>query len=106
VVLHRSGAVLEQVEGHPLEDPPALALVPVLDVAELLDQLGLQAGLLADLAPGRLLHGLALVGMALGQPEHPAPLGRELLRHDHGDLVVAHDDPAGRELALDRHQKT
>src|SRR5881397_2519027 len=57
--------VLEQEERDDLRDAPALAYVPVVRVAELLHQRGLDARLLAHLAQRGVGGRLALLGVAL-----------------------------------------
>src|ERR1700712_5294838 len=48
-----AGDVVAEVEADGLEDAPALAAVPVLDLAEALDDAGLHPGLLPPLRPRR-----------------------------------------------------
>ena len=60
----------EVVDG--LVDPRAGLDEPVFDVVERPSDADLQAGLLADLAQGRLLGGLTALGRALGQGPGPA----------------------------------
>ena len=92
VIGHVSGAVLEQVEAHQLLDLAAAPLVEIADVAELVDQLGVDARLLTHLARGRGLGSLVSVRMALGKSEHAVAGGVAFDRHDHHDVVPAHDD--------------
>ena len=77
----------QEEEAHDLEDPLAVALprgrVRVADVAELLDDPPLDAGLLAHLAHGRVGRDLAGVDLALRQ--RPDALGLPL-RPDRGDI--------------------
>jgi hypothetical protein len=89
-----AAAVLEQIEGDPLVGLlAALVLVAVADLAELLDRLGVDAGLLVDLADGGLDLGLIPVGMALGEREHA--VAGTAAGNDH-DPVVAANDHASR----------
>src|SRR6185369_5870353 len=87
---------VHQVVVDGLVDPGPALDEPVLDRVERPADADLEAGLLADLAEGRLLAGLAGVGRSLGQrPGHdvaiaPAGADDELGRA----LVVANDDSA------------
>ena len=69
VALDRERAAdgLEQVVVHELVHPPAVGREPVVDGAERRQHAALDAGLLRDLAHGRLSQGLAVLGVALGQ---------------------------------------
>src|SRR6202007_1826051 len=93
-----AGAVLEQVEADDLLDAAPLPLVGVGDLPQVVDQVGLDSGLLGDLAPGGLLRRLIPVEMALRQADHAPAVGRALNRGDHAHLPPAHDDAAGREF--------
>ena len=63
--------VAEQEERDDLDDPPAVALVPVAHVAEAARRRARATpGLLAHLAQGGLLRGLVAVRVALGQRQH------------------------------------
>ena len=92
------GAELEQEEAHALGDQPAVAAVVIADVAERLDQLGVDAALLAHLARRRLLLGLVAVEVALRQRHDACAVRRAAGGHDQQHLAVAHDDAAGRDL--------
>src|SRR5215211_5977964 len=95
------GEVLEEVEGHRLEDPDPPAAVPVLDVAEALDDPRVDPRLLPHLARGGGLLALARVRPALGERAHAGAPGRG----DHEHLAVADHHPAVGPLALNRHSR-
>jgi hypothetical protein len=94
VVVELPAHVVEQEEAHHLRDPPAAAHVPVADVAELLDERRLDAGLLAHLAQRRVGGGLGAVGMALRQGEHLAAVRGAARRDDDDAAPVPDDHPA------------
>src|SRR5262249_48031586 len=101
VVAQGAGHVAEEEERDDLEDTLAVvpaAVVPVLDIAELLDQLGVDAGLLSDFAQRRVGALLAVLDVTLRQGARGAVLhedGRQVRLAAH----VADDQAAGRELA-------
>src|SRR3954447_26095517 len=93
--------VVAEVEADRLEDPPTAAPVPVLHVAEVLDDPRDDARLLPHLAHGGGLSALAGVGAALGQrADARPPRGR-----DDEDVAVADDHAAVGALALSRHTR-
>ena len=97
-------------EAHALEDArrPPLGLaprVPVGHVAQAVDDLGFEAGLLAHLAKRRFLHALAFLDVPLGQDPHEVAAGmdaaaREAHRPFAADATA--DEPPGGELAHHR----
>jgi hypothetical protein len=84
---------------HPLVIADSFASEPVLDDADLADDLHVEAGLLRDLAEGGLLQGLAFVRSALGQA--PDTVRGAPADHDIDAVVAAKDDAPGRDGALD-----
>jgi hypothetical protein len=54
------------------------------------------------LAPRGLDRRLAGVDVPLRQREHARAVGRAPGRHDHGDLIAAHEHATRRDLALAR----
>src|SRR5215212_7647810 len=97
VVLEVARQIAEQEEGHDLPHPLPTAHVPVRHVAELLHQLGVQAGLLAHLALGRLRGRLVAEGVAFREREDLVPDPDH--RHERPSLhLPQHHAPCG-ELA-------
>src|SRR5256884_2762438 len=93
VIAHAARAVAEEEEAHDLHHPVAVAAVPVLHVAELLDQPAVDPGLLAQLAGGGVGGALAGVDVALGQGEDPPVL------HPHGGQELASPEPPQRQTS-------
>src|SRR5439155_24360655 len=90
---HAPRAVAEEEEAHDLHHPVAVAAVPVLHVAELLDQPAVDPGLLAQLAGGGIGGALAGVDVALGQGKDPPVL------HPHGGHELASPEPPQRQTS-------
>src|SRR5262249_62407367 len=90
-------------EVHLFKDLLSAELIDVLDAAQGCLELNLEPGLLAHLARRRLIEGLALVHVSLGQrPNHPAA------RADHRErrraVALGYNHSTGRSLA--RHVAT
>jgi hypothetical protein len=93
--------VADEEERDDLEDPLALPVEPVADVAELAEAPPVRARLLLDLAQRGRLARLARVDAALRERPQPFRLAARADRGDHPPAAQPpHQDASRRELAL------
>src|SRR5215211_5169469 len=99
VVRDPSGQIAAEIEGDHLQNALPVDGVPVAHVADLLERVRLEAGLLTHLAHGGLPHRLLAVRMALGE-RHDGPAPQLHDGQERPAAEAAHHAPARGELAL------
>src|SRR3954470_7269753 len=93
-VAEATALVADEEERHDLEDPLAVPVEPVLDVAQLPKRASACARLLLDLAQRRRLGRVAAVDSALRKRPHPRRLPRRTDRGKHPLAAEAPDEHA------------